>query len=150
MKSRIAIVMLAGVLAAAMGLPGAQAQQKPTLVGAWTLVSTSNTDAKGAKIEPFGPHPLGAYMFDASGHFTQMLMSSDPSKPRSIAAYGTYSVTDGDKTLVLHIVGSAAPKFDGKDLKRQITLLTEDELRISQSTPQIGGGHVDAVWKRAK
>jgi hypothetical protein len=58
-------------------------------------------------------------------------------------------VTDGGKTLAIHLVGDYLQNLDGKDANREITSLTNDELRINNSIPQTGG-HADAVWKRAK
>jgi hypothetical protein len=62
-------------------LPGAAVSQTSTLkdrlIGAWILVSEVDVQSDGKKIEGFGPKPLGTYMFDATGHFVQMLMRSD-------------------------------------------------------------------------
>src|ERR1700676_1616612 len=93
-------------------LPGnAIAQQKTLkdqLVGMWTLVSETDITSDGKKSEGFGPNPLGAYIFDAGGHFAQMLMRADLPKfdnrlqgtpdqnkavaQGSVAYYGTYTV----------------------------------------------------------
>jgi hypothetical protein len=56
----------------------AHAQSAKDLVGTWILASSSVTSAQGAKVEPFGRHPVGSFTFDASGHFTQVIVSSDP------------------------------------------------------------------------
>jgi hypothetical protein len=41
------------------------------------LVSETDITSDGKKSEGFGPNPLGAYIFDAGGHFAQMLMRAD-------------------------------------------------------------------------
>lgn len=142
-----------GLASAAMlvMLPGvAHAVTAKQLVGTWRLVSTTNTDAQGAKIEPVGPHPLGSYTFDAKGHFTQVIVPGEKGSATAVVAkFGDYSVTNGGNTLVLHTVGSQNPSVDGKDVSRQITL-ANDELKVSNSTPTTGSGHAESVWKRAQ
>ncbi len=113
------------------------------------MVSTTNTNAQGAKVEPFGPHPLGSYTFDASGHFTQAIVPGEGGGKAIVVAFGDYSVTNGGKTLVRHIVGSQEPSADGKDFPLAITL-ANDELKVSNSKPTIGTAHVESVWKRVK
>lgn len=157
MNRRI-ILSLSAITALGLVLPvAAHAQVAKDLVGTWILASTDNTNAQGAKVEPFGPHPLGSYIFDASGHFIQVIVGSEPSTGQStnqafVATFGTYSVADGGKTLDLHIVGSNSQDLDGKVIKRQITSLTGDELKISNSSPQtaVGAGGANSDWKRAK
>lgn len=101
------------------------------------------------KVEPFGPHPLGSYTFDASGHFTQAIVPGEGGGKAIVVAFGDYSVTNGGKTLVRHIVGSQEPSADGKDFPLAITL-ANDELKVSNSKPTIGSAHVESVWKRVK
>lgn len=155
--SAIAGLGLASTAMLGMLSGAAHAQTAKDLVGAWILASTDNTNAQGAKVEPFGPHPLGSYMFDAGGHYAQVIVGSEPSTGQganqaTIATYGTYSIADGGKTLALHVVGSNSQDLDGKDIKRQITSLTGDELKISNSSPQtaVGSAHAVSVWKRTK
>ena len=148
-----ALVTALGLISAAMlGMsPGvAHAVTAKQLVGTWHLVSTTNTDAQGAKIEPFGPHPLGSYTFDAKGHFTQVIVPGEKDSATAVvAAFGDYSVTNGGKTLVLHIVGSQNSSANGKDLPRQITL-TKDELKVRNSNPTTGGARAELVWKQVR
>jgi hypothetical protein len=157
---------------AALGLallPGnAVSQQKSLkdqLVGMWTLVAESETTSDGKKSEGFGPNPLGTYMFDANGHFTQMLMRADLPKfdnrlqgtpeqnkavvQGSVAFYGTYTVDEAAKVITVHIVGGSFAKFNGTDGKRVITSLTADELRFTNPATS-GGSSADTVWRRAK
>lgn len=119
------------------------------LVGTWRLVSTTNTNAQGAKVEPFGPHPVGSYTFDTSGHFTQAIVPGEGGGKGIVAVFGDYSVSNGGKTLVRHIVGSQNPSADGKDLPLTITL-ANDEMKVSNSNPTVGTAHVESVWKRVK
>lgn len=139
-----------GITSAVLVIPStAHAVTAKQLVGTWRLVSTTNTNAQGAKVEPFGPHPLGSYTFDASGHFTQAIVPGEGGGKAIVVAFGDYSVTNGGKTLVRHIVGSQEPSADGKDFPLAITL-ANDELKVSNSKPTIGSAHVESVWKRVK
>jgi Lipocalin-like domain len=122
------------------------------LVGTWVLVSTTNANAAGVKVEPFGPHPSGALMFDDKGHVVQILVPSEGGTGKNIVAtYGAYSVVDGGKTLVVHILAAGNPSIDGTDSKRAIVSLTKDELKIHSfaTTQAAGGATAEAVWKRA-
>jgi hypothetical protein len=150
-------------------LPGNAVAQtkslKDQLVGTWTLVSEIDTQSDGKKSEGFGPNPLGTYMFDANGHFTQMLLRADLPKYANrlqgtpdqykavgqglVAYYGTYSVSEADKVITVHIVGGSFATFNNTDGKRTITSLTADELKITNPATS-GGTTADTVWKRAK
>jgi Lipocalin-like domain len=138
---------------------------KDQLVGTWTLVSETDTQSDGKKIEGFGPNPLGVYMFDANGHFAQMLLRADLPKYSNrlqgtpeqykavgqglVAYYGTYSVNEADKVVNVHILGGSFATFNGTDGKRIIASLTADELKFTNPATS-GGTTADSVWKRAK
>jgi hypothetical protein len=138
---------------------------KDQLVGTWTLVSETDTTSDGKKSEGFGSNPLGVYMFDASGHFAQMLMRAELPKfdnrlqgtpeqnkavvQGSVAFYGTYSVNEADKVVTVHVVGGSFAKFNGTDGKRVITSLTADELKFTNPATS-GGTSADTVWRRAR
>jgi Lipocalin-like domain len=164
--------ILTSTAIAALGLallPGSGTAQtksiKDQLVGTWTLVSEVDTQSDGKKSEGFGPNPLGVYMFDANGHFAQMLMRADlpkyanrlqgtPEQNKAVAQglvayYGTYSVNEADKVVAVHIVGGSFATFNGTDGKRIIASLTADELKFTNPATS-GGTTADTVWKRAK
>jgi hypothetical protein len=138
---------------------------KDQLVGTWTLVAETDTTSDGKKSEGFGSNPLGVYMFDAGGHFAQMLMRADLPKyanrlqgtpeqnkavaEGSVAYYGTYTVDEAAKMVTVHIAGGSFAKFNGTDGKRVITSLTADELRFNNPATS-GGTAADTVWRRAK
>src|SRR5437763_15624202 len=54
----------------------ALAESQNWLVGAWKLVSATQTE-NGQTREYFGPHPLGQVIFDANGQFSDILLRSD-------------------------------------------------------------------------
>jgi hypothetical protein len=123
------------------------------LVGTWTLVSTANTDGTGAKVEPFGPHPVGAIMFDANGNVLQVITPGEQGAAKGIVAtFGKYSVTDDGKTLTIHFIASNPPSAEGTDSKRGIASLTDDEFKIHNTNAESGGAvsTADALWRRAK
>jgi hypothetical protein len=104
-------------------------------------------------------------MFDANGHFTQMLLRADlpkyanrlqgtPEQNKAVAQglvayYGTYSVNEADKVINVHIMGGSFAAFNGTDGKRIITSLTADELKITNPATS-GGTTAESVWKRAE
>lgn len=140
---------------------------KDQLVGTWMLVSWEQANKDGTKQQDFGPNPKGIASFDASGRFFVMfarpdlpkIASTDRTKvtPQeaqainvgSIAYFGTYTVEDASKTLLLRIESSTYPNQLGTEAKRVIGSLTADELTYTNTTP-IGGGAITTAFKRAK
>jgi hypothetical protein len=114
-------------------VPSAHAQPA-NLVGAWTLVS-SVVELSGQKIEPFGPNPRGALIFEASGRYAAMIarpglpkLASDnrtaatPEEAKaivagSIAHFGSYVISEADKTISFRIETSTHPNWDGAEQK---------------------------------
>lgn len=139
---------LAATLAAAVVVHAAQAQNRSPnnpLVGTWTLASLVNKDASGNQTHPWGAKPVGIFMFDPAGHFSEIIINEE--KPNtSLDYFGAYSV-EGN-TLRLHVVGCSAPQFRGKDLQRQIAL-SGDQLSYSNTNPSVGGT-ATLTWQRAR
>ncbi len=67
----------------------------------------------------------------------------------SIAYFGTYSVSETDKTFATHIEGATFPDWIGTDQKRSFTI-SGDELKWTTPTTSLGSGTALDVWKRAK
>jgi hypothetical protein len=142
------------------------AQSARDLVGTWTLVSFT-TERDGNKIDVLGPGPKGLLMLDASGRFLAMSRSSgipkfvsnnrgtgtpDENKAvvqGSIAYFGTYSVSESDKTIVFRIETSTFPNWDGQEQKRTFTV-ANDELKWTAAAGSAGGGPTTLTWKRVK
>lgn len=138
---------------------------KEQIVGTWVLVSAVNTAKDGAKINPWGPNPKGSYMFDSSGHFSQMLMRSDlpktasrdkgaPETDRAIvagsfSAYGTYTVDEATKTVNIRYEGSSFAAFNGTDGKRIINPVSSDEIKVSNPATS-DGTTSETTWRRVK
>jgi len=141
-------------------------QTAKELVGTWTLVSVT-LEQDGNKVELFGPNPQGQAIFDPNGRFSAISTRSDIPKfasnnreagtpeenkavvQGSIASFGTYSVSETDKAITLHIEGSTFPNWRGADQKRLFTL-AGDELTLTTLTPSIGVGTGQMVLRRAK
>ena len=152
-------------------LPGsALAQQKSLkeqLTGSWTSVSADNVAPDGTKRQLMGVNPKGLMILDASGRFA--LVQVDPARPKfasnnrlqgtaeenkavvqgTVAQFGTWSVNEADKTVVLHIEGGMYPNQAGTDGKRSIVNLTADELKWANPNPG-SSGKTENVYKRAK
>jgi len=148
---------------------GSMAQQKSLkeqLVGTWILVEAVDVAADGTKTNTWGANPKGTYMFDSSGHFTQMLIRSDLPKianraqggtpeqnkaivSGAIAMYGTYSVNETEKTITVRFEGSTFSGFNGTEGKRFITSLSAEEMKTTNPATSIGT-KAESIWRRAK
>ena len=146
---------------------GQQKSIKEQLVGTWIFVSAHDVKPDGSRVDPWGPNPKGAAVYDANGRFTFMIMRSDLPKFASnnraqatgdegkavaqgmVAYYGTYTVNEADKTVTYRIEASSYPNLSGGEQKRIITSLTADELRYTNPATTTGT-KAEAVWRRAK
>jgi hypothetical protein len=135
------------------------------LVGTWMLASWEQKKGDGTKVRRYGENPLGIAFFDADGRYIITVMRSDRAKYASgalwqgtaeenkaaadgtITYFGTYSVSEADSSIAIHIDGSSFPNWNGVDQKR-IVAITGDQLTLTVRPPT--GEIVDVVWKRAK
>jgi Lipocalin-like domain len=172
MRRRIVLTLSAITL---LGLPclsgSAVAQQKTLreqLVGAWTLVSNDTTAKDGTKRQDFGANPKGILILDTSGRYTAAQERPDRPKFKASANvrldtpaaeygeaarafavnFGTWSVSEADKTLIRHYEGALIPNNEGLETKVSVSL-TGDELKLSGTSP-LTGERTNAVFKRAK
>jgi hypothetical protein len=153
-------------------LPTSAISQQKTLreqlVGAWTLVSNDTTAKDGTKRQDFGANPKGILILDTSGRYTAAQERPDRPKFKASANvrldtpaaeygeaarafavnFGTWSVSEGDKTLIRHYEGALIPNNEGLETKVSVSL-TGDELKLSGVSP-LAGEKTDAVFKRAK
>ena len=144
----------------------AVAQTAKDLVGTWTLVSIT-LEQDGKKTDMYGPNPQGQAILDPNGHFSIIITRSDLPKfasnnreagtpeenkavvQGSIANFGTYSVSETDKVITLHIESCTFPNWNGVDHKR-LFKLSGDELSWTNPTTSTGAGASHLVWKRAQ
>jgi hypothetical protein len=152
-------------------LPGnAVAQPKPLkdqLVGTWTLVSVASIARDGTRVDLFGANPKGLIIFDAGGHYTQVVVRPDRPKFKAnnrlegtpeenkaalaggVGQFGTWSVNEADKSLNLHQEAVVHfPNEEGTDQKGVLSM-TAEELRIIIALTG-DGGRAEQVWRRAK
>ena len=67
----------------------------------------------------------------------------------SISLFGTYTVDEAAKTIIYKVESSTFPNWDGHELKRTITSLTDDELKYINPAVSVGG-RAETVWRRLK
>jgi Lipocalin-like domain len=136
---------------------GQQRSLKEQLLGTWILVSHES-------VSMYGSNPIGVAFFDADGRFIITVMRSDRAKyainhpaqgtaeenkataEGTMTYFGTYSVSEADRIIAIHIEASSFPNWNGADQKR-IFAITGDQLTL---TARALGGSADVVWKRAK
>jgi len=148
----------------------AVSQQKPLkdqLVGTWTLASWEQTYPDGRKDQAFGSNPKGIHTFSADGRFALVFLRPDLPKLASndrvtptpeeamavakgaIAYYGTYTVSEADKTVTLNIEGTSYSNQIGLPQKRIVTSISADELSY-ENPRSTSGGQIRVGLKRAK
>jgi hypothetical protein len=165
-------VTMGTCIAGAMGLSllasgafGQQQSLKEQLVGTWTIVSWEQKKSDGTRLQQFGAKPTGIAFFDAGGRYIITVMRSDRARYASSALwqgtaeenkatadgtqtyFGTYSISEADRSIAIHIEGSSFPNWNGTDQKRFVAI-EGDQLTLT-IRPQ-SGENVDVVWKRAK
>ena len=168
--NRRTIIGLSAIMALGLALlPGSSVAQqkslKEQLIGTWTVVSFDSFDASGTKVPNMEGRDLkGQFILTDNGRFSlQMItefpklasndrMKTTPAEDKAVAHgvlsyFGTYTVSEADKTVSYRIERSAFPN-QITDAKRVATL-TGDELKLDNATRTAGGKTVQ-VWRRAK
>jgi hypothetical protein len=171
MNRIISAVLTASALIFGVFLPReeAVAQTAKELVGTWTLVSIT-LEQDGKKTDFYGPNPQGQLMYDANGRVSVIITRSDlpkfassnreagtPEENKaivhgSLAYFGTYSVSETDKTITTHIESGTFPNWNVIDRKNSFNI-SGNELRttvISGPSTSIGTGTANLVWKRVQ
>jgi len=139
---------------------GQKQSLKEQLVGTWTLLSWEQKKSDGTKIQRYGANPTGIAFFDAGGRYIISVMRSDRAKYASNALwqgspeenketadgtttyFGTYSASEADNVITIHVEGSSFPNWNGTDQKRLVTI-TGDQLTLTVRPP--GGDVVDVI-----
>ena len=137
---------------------------KEQLVGTWTLLSWEQKKGDGTKVERYGTSPKGIAFFDAGGRYIITVMRSDRAKYASnamwqgtpeenketaegtITYFGTYSISEADSSMAIHVESSSFPNWNGTDQKRFVAI-AGDQLTLTVRPPT--GDVVDVIWKRA-
>ena len=164
-------VMFAAFMVAAFGSSmitsdalGQKQSLKEQLIGTWALVAWAQKGGDGTKVERYGTSPKGIAFFDAGGRYIITVMRSDRAKYASnalwqgtpeenketadgtITYFGTYSTSEADSIITVHVEGSSFPNWNGTDQKRFVAIAGE-QLTLTVRLP--AGDVVDVIWKRA-
>jgi Lipocalin-like domain len=161
MSRRIILSLFATTALGFSLLPGSAVSQqkslKEQLLGTWTLVSHQSTW--------YGANPKGIAFFDTGGRFIITVMRSDRPKygnnhpaqgtdeenkatAQGVMTYfGTYSVSEADRTIAIHIEASSFPNWYGADQTRIFEIMGD---QLTLTTRALGGSGADVVWKRVK
>ena len=158
-------IMLLGLALLPRTALSQQKSLKEQIIGTWAYVSSTAKLPDGSPL--WGPNPKGLFILTDNGHFSWQIFRSDRPKfalndrlhatayeytatmQGSLAYFGSYSISETDKTINFTTEGSTYPNSEGEVLKRIITSLTADEL-IYTNPATTTGARVEAVWKRVK
>ena len=139
------VIVVCGVLAAAAGAEegaarGPTANRANTVVGSWRLVRYEDRSDHGEVRMPYGEHPKGILMYDATGHMSIQIMKVPHPAPASdedekataeekialfdayTAYFGTYNVHAARGVVITHVEGDLAHVFIGSDQERPFKL----------------------------
>jgi Lipocalin-like domain len=165
-RINVSAVIIFGLAWLSGSAVGQQISAKEQLIGAWSVVSIDFVRPDGTRSATFGSSPKGIAFFDTNGHYIISVMRSDRPKyainnfaegtaeenkataQGTITYFGTYSVSEVDRTVAIHVEGSSFPNWNDTDQKR-IFMIAGDELRLT-SPAASGAGTAEVVWKRAK
>jgi lipocalin-like protein len=163
-------VTVAACIIAAFGLPmvtydalGQKPSLKEQLVGTWTLISWEQRKGDGAKLERYGATPKGIAFFDGERYIITVMQSDrknyasnalwqgtpDENKETAdgtITYFGTYSTSEADSSIAIHVEGSSFPNWNTTNQKRFVSIAGQ-QLTLTVRPP--GGDVVDVIWKRA-
>src|SRR5262249_61000660 len=153
---------------------GQQQSLNERLLGTWTLVAIDSVRQDGGRSPLFGADPKGIAFFDRNGHYIISVMRQDrppfafndrmqgtaeenkTTSKGTITYFGTCSVDETDRAMLIHIDASSFPNWNGADQKRLVTI-TEDELAIGDRRlkltvppPPTGGGAIWGFWRGGK
>ena len=169
MRHRIMLtaVIILGIATLTGNAFSQQKSPKEQLLAAWHLVSIDYVRADGSRSTTFGDNPNGIAFFDSTGHYIITVMRSGRAKyavndrsqgtvdenkataQGTITYFGTFTVSESDRMISIHVIGSSFPNWNGANQKRIFTV-SGDELKLTNPVASTGGGTTEVVWKRAK
>jgi hypothetical protein len=133
------------------------------LIGAWRLVSWSETKKDGTTDYPLGKDAIGQLIYSADGHVAAQLARNgmpplrdedwrSVSQPESAQAwkgyfgyFGTFSIDTGKQAVIHHVEGSWFPNLTHTDQTRLFRFVG-DELVLDADT---AWGKVRIAWEKA-
>jgi hypothetical protein len=168
--NRLATLALGTVALVSSGLvlPGSgvlaeQKTLKEQVVGTWAFSADENVAPDGTKRQLFGRNGKGLLVLAANGQYSQIIVRADVPKFKSdnrmegtadenkaavqgtTAAFGTWSVDEANKTLIVHVEGGLFPNQSGTDSIRTLNV-AGDELKYVAKAG--GGGTSTTSFKR--
>jgi hypothetical protein len=114
------------------------------LVGTWQVLELRDTDASGKTSYPYGEHPKGYIVYDATGRVHVQVMRTPATPPFAaddahgtdqevraaydgyIAYFGTYDVDEAQSKVIHRVQGSLMPSYTGTDQPRPIKIVGDD------------------------
>jgi hypothetical protein len=166
-KGGILISVIAGVLIGCASAPSTNSGNgslASRLMGTWQVMELVDTDLAGKAQHPYGEHPSGYIVYDATGHLHVQVMRTPATPPFAagdqqgtdrevrgaydgyIAYFGIYRVDEVQGKVTHQVQGSLMPSYTGTDQPRPIKLIG-DELIIEGDTAQ---GHFYRRLRRVK
>jgi len=131
---------------------GSEPAKGPSLVGVWKVVRFCERDSTGRLYEPYGPNPIGYFVYAPTGQLTIQMMRTPPVQPFAdgddrptdaerqalfdayFGYFGTYTITS-DSTVVHHVQGGTLPGYIGTDQRRLYQIrgdtMTIDDSRVT-------------------
>jgi hypothetical protein len=161
----ISVMTVLGLELVPSGTVAQQRTLKEQLIGAWTLVSCDSTEKNGERV-PFCVNPRGILILDASGRYAKLITARDRPKFTTAnrsetsaeeykaaalgvgAVFGTWSISEAEKTVTFHREGSLVPQVEGTDQKNSI-ILAGEELKLVTQNAFFNGGN-EEMYRRAK
>jgi Lipocalin-like domain len=162
LRGRTTTIVLLSVLAT-LGARQAVGQSDPLkneLVGPWKFVSSTTQRDDGSTA--WGTDPKGLLIFTDNGRFSLQIMRSDRPRYKSgtrqraslienqattrgtLSYFGTYTVSDPDHMVALHVDSSSYPNLSDTYQKRKVTLVGDtltQRLRAAADPPcRFGSG----------
>jgi hypothetical protein len=147
-RTIVSMLILACLAQSSCAPPAAQGSTS-SLVGTWRLVVFDDRkDERSAWEHPFGAHPLGYFIYDATGHVSIQLCRGEPPAKfasgddkaptpeeakaaylRYAAYFGTFTVDEKRHVVIHHVEGSLGPSYVGTNQERPF-VLQGDRLEI--------------------
>jgi len=165
-KTALAFAAAALFASAAQGGSDKKGSLKQQVVGAWTMKSNV-LDQGGTKTEPYGSDAKGSVILTGNGRVALVITRADIPKfasgnrttgtaeenkavaAGSIAYFGTYTVNEPEKLLIMRLEGCTFPNWTGTEQKRTLEL-SGDEMKFINQAPSMGAGLITVTWKRVK
>ncbi|SRR5438874_3198211 len=154
-----------GISLLASSAVGQEKSLKEQLLGTWNLVSHVSVLPDGSKFPRYGAKAKGIAFFDRGDRFIITVMRSERTKyavnlpehgtaeenkataEGTITYFGTYSVSEADSSIAIHIDASSFPNWNGADQKRNVTITGNQLTLTARALPT--GGRAEVIWNRA-